>query len=190
MAPKTCGGWPPGSAPVDPVPSVLMFKPLNGERIQGKQIIKQGNAVLKLARLAYYGEAGAQKFFYSECDEEVDEDFTRCVLCLPEVLRVPVWYHHLADKRFGHFDYENGPFVQFEWRPLWALFVMKGKHPMNGDPFQGRALRCEIECDGVDDSRPWVSGMGFHFKFTGVLGWQLLRRSLIKSFHFQCVKVI
>ena len=188
MAPKT---WPPGSAPVDPVPSVLMFKPLNGERIQGRQIIKQGNAVLKLARLAYYGDAEARQFFEDcGCDEEEDEETMRWVLRLPEVLLVPVWYHHLDNKKFGHFDYENGPFVQFEWRPLWALFVEKGTHPLTSDPFEGRALRCQIECDGVPDSRPWVSGDGFHFKFTGVLGWQLLRRSLIKSVHFQCVKVI
>ena len=173
-----------------------MFKPLSAQ-IEGTDVVCQGYAVLKLARLSYSGDRDAQNFLPSW---EFPEGFLPFVR-LPDVLSTPVWFQNKEDKQFGEFDYENGPFVDFNWRDLWAMYIAQGDvRESIADPHRTCAthtlkiLRCAIICDLQILTPHWrgyfVDGLGINFKFIGVFGWQLPRRTLIQPCHFQCSNVI
>ena len=141
-----------------PAGSVPMFKPRSAD-LEGKNIVRQGNALLKLARLAWSGDSRAASFL---------PPFDGTEWLLPDVLLTPVWFHNFEDKRFGQFHYENGPFVNFRWRDLWEKYVDCGVPKLDRDPFEGRDMLCSIEFDPTPAAQPWVNGMTFNFKFTGV----------------------
>ena len=42
---------------------------------------------------------------------------------LPDQVCTPMWLQNQEDKQLGEFDYENGPFVDFSWRDLWAMYI-------------------------------------------------------------------
>ena len=168
------------SSGLAPASSVLMFKPRT-QTIEGKNVVRQGNGLLKLARLAFSGDSNAQRFL---------PPITGISWRLPDVLLTPVWWHKGHDKRFGFFKYDEGPFVEFKWKDLWAQFVESGMLPIGEDPFWKGEMSCVIQSDDRQAAQPWVNGPGFHYKFTGVLGWQLPRRTSIQPSHFQCFKVI
>ena len=218
MAPKTCGG----SAPADPVPTTSAeaatseakssgLAPASSEakssrlapmltslssQIEGKNVVRQGNAVLKLARLGYHGDRDAQGFLPSwDFPDQPRSATCKPKISLPDVLSTPVWLQNQENKQSGEFDYENGPFVEFQWRELWAMYIAQHRFPEFMSVPQ--MLRCDIECDQLNlDVRSMqqfgsdMGGYGFYFKFTGVLEWQLPRRTLVQPFHFQCSNVI
>ena len=154
---------------------VAMFKAPEDKKLVGKQIVKQANGLVKLARLAYHGDFHASLCFVPIWPWHVDG------VDLPEVMEMPVWLHRVADKRFGKFDFLNGPFVKFKWRDFFAEFehssqVWRGT--LVNPHFAGGPVSCRIESDGRPAAQPWVYGPGFVFKFKGVLGWRLPRMIL------------
>ena len=170
-------------------------------QIERKNAVRQGSAVLKLARLGYHGDRDAQGFLPSWDFSDQPRSAT-CFpkISLPDVLSTPVWLQNQEDKHSGEFDYENGPFVEFQWRELWAIYLFQQRMDHGSEWISTpKMLRCEIECDQINldplGMQQFGSEMGgysceWYFKFTGVLEWQLPRRTLVQPFHFQCSNVI
>ena len=83
-----------------------------------KRIVKGGNIVLKLARLAYTGDAEARRFVPMDQGQGLEHRSWT----MPDEFSVPVWHHWKPEQIHGRFFYDDCSFFRFRWRDCLTFF--------------------------------------------------------------------
>ena len=170
VAPCFCGAVPmaPKKAPT-PQPNAAhapLFKVLVGGKLTGNKIVRQGNVMIKLARLSFHGDYNARGVvpMMPGTGGQVGHSSGP----LDETIHMPQWLQQVTDKRFGLFDW-HGPVVYFRWRHFWTMFKKRWPRLPFAEPDA-----CYVESGSRPSPQPWVLGPEFHFVFKGNLNTFLL----------------